>query len=79
MQRAVSYERITSAKESEGALKNVLCVQSHFVGDSSKPNWDTIGMIHPKLGEAPSPNIIRAIMGKGGASIMLSCWFMTPA
>ena len=79
VQRAVSCECIISAKESERASENVPCMRSHFVGDSSKPNWDTIGMIRPKLGEAPSPNVIGARMGEGGASIMSSCWFMTPA
>ena len=78
--RAVSCECMISAKLSEGASVNVPCIRSHLEGNSNEPNWDTIGIRHPKSGEAPcSPNVIGARMGEGGASIMSSRWFMKPA
>ena len=41
-------------------------------GNSIEPNCDTMGIMHPRLGEVPSsPNVIGARMGEGGTLRML--------
>ena len=57
--RVLSCECMISAKESEETLVKSQWVWSRLGGNSKELNCDTIGMMRPKSGEAPSsPNII---------------------